>query len=113
LKVEQSFEGDVAILQLSGRVIASPEMYGLRDRIKALIRDGHVNVLVDVSDAITIDSAGLGLLFSAHYTLVREGGCMKVCAPNDRVQGVFYVVLLHKVIDLYPSRAAALSAFAP
>ncbi len=111
LRVEQSFEGDVAVLRLSGRMMASQEMYALRDQVKALIRDGHPDVLADFTDVASIDSAGLGLLITAHYSLAREGGRMKVCAPNERVRGVFYVTLLHQVLDVYPTRDEALASF--
>jgi anti-anti-sigma factor len=111
MRFTESRHGDVVVMALSGRFMAGADCDRLRERIRSLAGTGPAWVLLDLTEASFIDSAAIGLLISAHVTLARGGGALRICCPSDRVCQVLCVCHLERVIESYPSRDAGLAAF--
>ena len=94
------FEGNVAMLGLSGRLTVSAaetEILPFRTAIGTLIAQGHVVVALDLSRVTHIDARGLAELVQAYTTLRRLGGQLTLIALSPRVRQLLAVTRLDTV----------------
>lgn len=108
---KQSFNGDIAVLALNGKFIGGIDHERFLAEIKALITDGHVDVLVDLSAVQYVDSTGLGSLVAGLATLRKNGGRLKICGTSSRVEDVLMMTRLQLVLEAHPTCEEALAAF--
>jgi anti-sigma B factor antagonist len=110
VEVKQSELDGVTLLELSGRLIGGPQMYELHERIKKLVKDGCIDIVLDLGGVTMIDSFSLGIVLACHHSLEREGGSLKLCSLNETVRDVFYITLLSKVLRVHATREEAIAS---
>jgi anti-sigma B factor antagonist len=69
------------------------------------------NVILDLSHLRFIDSSGLGAMLSCLRQLNAKGAELKLCGMSKAVRGVFELVRMHRIFDIYDTREQAVSAF--
>jgi anti-anti-sigma factor len=82
----------------------------LRDRLDALVRQGHLDVLVNLQRMPYVDSAELGRLIRAHLSVRQAGGRVKLCGISDKVMSLLQLTRLDTVLDLYRTEEEALES---
>ena len=78
--------GNVAIIDLAGRVMRTSGCEVLHDAIKGEVERGRKNLLLNLSEVDYIDSSGVGELAGAFVTLAKLGGQMKLINTQPRGQ---------------------------
>ena len=73
MRIAVRFNGDVAILSLSGKFLAGSDGPYLRQKVKDLMDAGTKKLMIDFSDVPYIDSTGLGFLAGARVTAQNAG----------------------------------------
>lgn len=104
-------EGDVTILDLSGRITLGDGWGKLRDTVRQLLAEGRRRVLLNMKDVTYIDSAGLGELVGSYATMTNQGGQMKLLYAENKVRDVLQVTRLYSVFENFSDEAAALRSF--
>jgi anti-sigma B factor antagonist len=110
--------GDVAVLDLSGRVSLTETPYGpggavsLHELVRNAVNTASKKILINLRDVTYIDSSGLGELVSCSTTASNQGADMKVCNANKRVNDLLVITSLKLVLSVYPDEEAGLQAFA-
>lgn len=96
-----------AVLALQGRLdaVTAP---ALKTRIHALVRDGRVGLVCDLTAVGFLDSSGLSALVSGLEVAREHGGFLKVAGANEQVTRSFHSTRLDHVFELYPNVEAAL-----
>ncbi len=101
-----------------GVIVLSPEkgLKGegestLRDRLDELVREGRLQILIDLQRVPHVDSTELGRLIRAHLSVRRAGGRVRLCNLSDRVRTLMKMTRLDTVLDLYGTEQEALAAF--
>ncbi|MFI5496872.1 STAS domain-containing protein [Actinoplanes sp. NPDC051859] len=79
----------------------------LRPALDVAVRSGR-NVILDLADAGTVDSAGLGLLVRAHRAVKPRGAVLCLVAPSRFVITVLHTMHLDDVFPVYPDTRTAL-----
>lgn len=100
MDITHRFIGDVAILDLRGRLTVSPgeeEIVPLRRAIRELIDRGHVHVALDLSKVTHLDARGLAELVLSLTTVRHAGGELWLIAPSPRVNRLLSVTRLNTV----------------
>jgi len=83
----------------------------LRDDLRHLVEDvGAVNVVVDLEAVTFLDSSALGALVGVLRRLRERNGQLRIVQPVTAAARIFELTGLDAVLDLYPDRAAAVSA---
>ena len=101
---------DVYVVTLRGEIDAFTAP-SLRDDLRHLVEDtGAVSVVVDLEAVVFLDSSALGALVSVLRRLRERDGQLRVVEPRTAASRIFELTGLDAVLDLYPDRAAALSA---
>ena len=104
--------GDVAILDLSGRVTLGEASGMVRSTIKDLVTGGQKNILLNLKDVSYIDSAGLGELVGSYATVTHAGGHIKLLHPQAKVHDLLQVTKLYTVFVAFDDENEALRSFA-
>jgi len=103
--------GNVAIIDLAGRIALSDGAGSIRSAVKSAMDDGHQNILLNMSEVTYIDSAGLGEMSSAFITVSRLGGKLKLLNPQSKVHGMLQVTRLYTIFVTFAEENAALASF--
>jgi anti-anti-sigma factor len=82
----------------------------LKERIDALVREGRLEILIDMKDMPRIDSSELGRLIRSHISVRQAGGRVRLCNISDRVMMLMKMSKLDTVLDLYGSEEEALAS---
>jgi len=104
--------GDVAIVDLSGKITLGDGSGLVRGTIKDLIAAGSRKILVNLQDVSYIDSAGLGELVGAYATVTSQGGAIKLLNVQGKVKDLLQMTKLYTVFATFSDEAAALASFA-
>ena len=111
-KVSVRHSGNVAIVDLAGKITLGEGCGMVRGTIKDLVTAGGRNILVNLKDVTYLDSAGLGELVGSYATITNLGGQIKLLHAQGKVKDLLAVTKLYTVFVAFDDEAAALSSFA-
>ncbi|MFN0122300.1 MAG: STAS domain-containing protein [Blastocatellia bacterium] len=106
------YVGDVASLDVKGKLIKGQGGYQLQMLVDKVMSAGTSQMLLNLTDVPIIDSMGIGEIVRA-FTKVRDGGgTMKLVGLTDRVYGALKITQLLKVIESFKTEEEAVASFA-
>jgi anti-anti-sigma factor len=76
--------------------------------VRALLDEGYLRLLFDLSELAYISSAGLRVVLMTAKMLGRSGGRLALCRLNDNVRQVFEVSGFLPMLQVYKEREGAL-----
>jgi len=102
-----SYRGDWVVVEVTGDLdlAAAP---ALRQEVLALLQEGHRAIVVDLSPTDFLDSVGLGTLVSIWKRVRVHGGSFALVCPEPRLQRIFRVVDLDRILPLHATVDEAL-----
>lgn len=104
--------GDVAVIDVSGRITLGEGSSNLREGIRGLLAKGQRKILLNLADVSYIDSSGIGELVSGYTSVANQGGQLKLLNLTKRVKDLLQITKLYTVFDVYDDEAAAVRSFA-
>ena len=111
LEIQSPMSGDVAILDLHGRLTMGRDSVTLREKVRELLADGSKRILVNLKDVGYVDSSGLGELVSAFATAKREDAALKLLNLTERVHGLLQITKLLTVFETFKTEEDAVRSF--
>jgi len=108
IKIRQA--GIVSLVDVSGR-LTSFETGALRDSISRLLKQGHKDIVLNLSGLQYLDSSGIGELARVYVSVVKQSGQMKVIGLSSRIEEVLKITHLYQVFPEFPDEEAALKSF--
>lgn len=111
MKIKHRSEGDVTVLELSGKIMGGDDFDLFKNTIDGLVEKGNTDVLLNMSKVKWINSTGLGLIVSAYSSLVKNGGRMKACEVSDRIDNIFHVTQLELLFETFEDEKEAIASF--
>jgi anti-sigma B factor antagonist len=112
LSIDVREKDGIAVVDVSGRLVLGPEGQDLLQRVKQLIAERRLKILVNFAGLTFIDSCGVGELVASLSSVKKNGGVMKLAGPTALVRDVLRVVRVPTIIDVYDSESEALTSFA-
>jgi anti-sigma B factor antagonist len=104
--------GDVAIVDLSGRFTLGDAAGVIRNCIKDVVDQGHLNILLNLADVTHMDSAaGLGELIGSYQLVTKMGGDLKLLNAQKSVADVLRITRLDTVFKIYGDEEEAVGSF--
>src|SRR4029453_3666063 len=85
MDIRERLLGDVALLELGGRLTVNDQPGLLKDAVSGALGRGARHVLPDFSGARSIDRTGLGEPIAVHISVSRGGGRLKLIATPERI----------------------------
>lgn len=110
-KVTVRHTGDVAIVDLAGRLTLGEGSGALRSAIKDLLAQGRKKILLNLKEVSYIDSSGLGEMISSYASVTNAGGRIKLLNTQNRVRDLLTVTKLFSVFEDFADESSAVKSF--
>ena len=111
MNIKQRKEGEVLIVEMSGRMTIGQGDAEARDAILIALRSGETKILLDMGEVPMVDSAGLGELISVYTSAHRSNAAMKLMKISERVREVLSITRMNGLFDVFDDKAAAIASF--
>jgi anti-sigma B factor antagonist len=102
---------NVAILDLTGRLIMGEAEMSLRSAVHGLVDGGTKNLALNLAEVKYIDSSGIGSLASIWTTSKKAGANCKLYAVPKKVMLVLKISRLDTVVQVLEDEATVVSSF--
>jgi anti-sigma B factor antagonist len=102
--------GDVAVAELLVEELDASNAGAFKSDI-APVLEANTRLVFDLSRLRFVDSSGLGAFISCLRKLNAKGGDVKLCGMAKQVRAVFELVRMHRIFDIYGTKAEAVHAF--
>src|SRR6185437_12241238 len=103
--------GDVAVVDLEGRITLGESTGLLRDNFRQLLSQGSKKIVLNLAGVTYVDSAGLGELVGAYTTAKNQGGAVKLLNHQKRLNDLLQITKLHTVFESYDNEEKAVNSF--
>lgn len=110
-KAEVRHAGNVAIVDLAGRLTLGEGSGLLRSTIKDVVGSGYNRILLNLANVSYIDSAGLGEMVGSYATVTNQGGEIKLLNVQTKVSDLLQITKLFTVFAAYSDENEALRSF--
>jgi anti-sigma B factor antagonist len=100
--------GDVAVLDISGRITLGEGNVMLREIVRELADKGNKKIVLNLGEVQYVDSSGVGELVKVHTTLRNQGGQLRLVNLNKRVNDLLQMTRLSTVFDIERDEASAI-----
>jgi anti-sigma B factor antagonist len=112
VKATVRHSGNVAIVDMSGRITLGEGSGLLRGAIKDLVAAGQNKILLNLKDVSYIDSAGLGEMVGSYASVTHQGGDIKLLNVQSKVGDLLQITKLFTVFATYTNEDEAVRSFA-
>lgn len=109
MKFEDRLDGDIVVIDISGKIMGGEETTMFHGRIHEYISQNKKKFLVDLTKVDWMNSVGLGMLISS-LTTVRNAGGRLVLANITNIETILTITRLVTVFEHYENKAEALKA---
>ena len=103
---DESLNEEFWLVDVSGRLDQSQTDI-LQNLLRNLIDDGHIQLIVDLTEVSYVNSGGLRCLVTGWREANKLGGQLILCGLNSRISQVFSTVGFDKVFQIYSTREEA------
>ena len=95
--------GGVMVVDISGRLSILDRQ--IREAVQHLLKAGHRQFILKMSDVSFIDSCGLGELVSIYSSVRNSGGNVRLLAPSQRVRQLLNTTKLDTIFEILEDAA--------
>jgi anti-sigma B factor antagonist len=103
--------GNVAIVDLEGKITLGENTGILRDNLKSLLSQGTKNIILNMGGVGYVDSAGLGELVGAYTTAANHGGAVKLLNLQTKMKDLMQLTKLHTIFPTFEDEQKAIDSF--
>lgn len=103
--------GDVAVVDLDGRITLGESTGLLRDNLRQLLGQGIKKIVLNLAGVSYVDSAGLGELVGLYTTAKNQGGSVKLLNLQKKLSDLMQITKLHTVFETYDNEHKAVNSF--
>jgi anti-anti-sigma factor len=112
LQIDESKEGEVAVLRIAGRLdaVTAPD---LEQKLDGLLSGGCVKLVVNFERLDMIVSAGLRVFLAFAKKCKKTGGRIALCGMQPVVFDVFKISGFTEILAIFPTREEAVRSVSP
>lgn len=111
IKIEERQVGQVAVLDIAGRLTIDHGAQQLKDKINSLISQQRTHIILNMAGVPYIDSGGLGQMVASYGSVMKTGGALKLAHVNARNHDLLSITRLVTVFETFDSEEEALRSF--
>jgi len=111
LKYRLREDGNVTIIDLSGKLMGGCDADVFRDLVHELIEDGRKQVVVNLAEVSWINSTGVGILITGYTTLRKNRGDLKLLNVSNKIESILYVTKLNLIFECFGDERKAVASF--
>jgi len=104
--------GDVVVVDVSGKItLGDGGDTILKDKLRSLVQQGRLKLLLNLADVAYVDSAGLGAIVQSYTTVTNQGGALKLVNMTKRIHDLLAITKLLTVFDTFDNEAEGVTSF--
>lgn len=111
MTIKEEIRDNVALLFLKGNMMGGPESMEVHEKIKSLIGDNLLKVVIDLSKVKWMNSSGPGALMASMTSLKNSGGELKISGATEKIKNLFMITKLLTIFDTYETADRAVASF--
>jgi anti-sigma B factor antagonist len=111
VQIKEKLQGDVAIIELKGKLMGGKETTAVHDKVKELVANNVTKVVIDLGKVTWLNSTGLGALMGSMTSLRNAEGDLKLARVTDKVKSLFMITKLITIFETFDSVEEAIDAF--
>jgi anti-anti-sigma factor len=100
----------VQVIKIEGNLDTSTSPKA-ESQINEMINNGELKMVIDLSGAGFVSSAGLRVFLSTAKQITAKGGAVKFCSANDVVQEILDISGFSGILDVKANQEEALATF--
>jgi anti-sigma B factor antagonist len=100
--------GDVAVLDIRGRITLGEGNVTLREMVRELADKGNKKIVLNLGEVQYMDSSGVGELVKTHTTVRNQGGQLRLVNLNKHVEDLLHMTRLSAVFNIERDEASAI-----
>ena len=108
MQITTRHTGDIAVLDISGRITLGEGNIMLREIVRELADKGNKKIVLNLGEVQYIDSSGIGELVKTHTTVRNQGGQLRLVNLSKRVDDLLQMTRLSAVFDIEKDEASAI-----
>ncbi len=109
MKFEDSLQGEIVIVDISGKIMGGEETTMFHGRIHEYLNRNKKKIVLDLAKTEWMNSVGLGMLISA-LTSVKNSGGRLVLANITKIESILTITRLISVFEHFDNREDAIKA---
>jgi anti-sigma B factor antagonist len=103
--------GQVAVVDIEGKITIGEGDMVLRDRVVELLDKGSHQIVLNLEKVTYMDSAGIGELVACYKRAKEKGGNVKLLNPSGKVLDLLTLTKLEEVFETYRQEQEAVGSF--
>jgi anti-sigma B factor antagonist len=113
LEIQEREREGIVILDLKGRLIVGEPVSSLREKVREMIDDGKLSIILNLENVDYIDSTGLGGLVISYTSVKKAGGALKILKLSKRNIELLILTKLTTVFEIFMDEQDAINSFFP
>ena len=111
MKVNVRSEGEVSVVDLSGKITIGEGDVVLRETVETLLKEGRSKIVLNLSRISYMDSAGIGELVACYKRSREKGGQLKLLNPSGKVYDLLQLTKLEEIFETFRDEGEAIQSF--
>lgn len=111
MKVNVRSEGEVSVVDLSGKITIGEGDVVLRETVETLIKEGRSKIVLNLARISYMDSAGIGELVACYKRSREKGGQLKLLNPSGKVYDLLQLTKLEEIFETFRDEGEAIQSF--
>ncbi len=111
MKVNVRSEGEVSVVDLSGKITIGEGDVVLRETVETLLKEGRSKIVLNLARISYMDSAGIGELVACYKRSREKGGQLKLLNPSGKVYDLLQLTKLEEIFETFKDEGAAIQSF--
>ena len=111
MKVNVRSEGDVSVVDLSGKITIGEGDVLLRETVETLLKEGRSKIVLNLARISYMDSAGIGELVACYKRSREKGGQLKLLNPSGKVYDLLQLTKLEEIFETFRDEGEAIQSF--
>jgi len=103
----------VTVVHMKGSIHSGPDCRRIEQEVEELMSARHNLVVFDLTEVTHIDSAAIGSIVRCFSRLKSSGGYLRLAGCTGMIESSIKLTQLHKVLEIYPTAAAAAENYPP
>ena len=112
MTVSERKVGDVTIVDVVGKMVATDNPGRLKDKITSLVFQGEKQIVLNLANVNYVDSSGLGEIVACHGSATKGGAEIKIANAANKIKDLLVMTRLLTIFDTHDTEDGALKSFA-
>ncbi len=111
MNINKRKNGEIAILDLEGKLLIGNDVGYFRKIFDTLISGGESKIILNFKNLKMIDSTGLGELTRSYTTAKNNGGMIKLVHLTSKIKDILFITRLITIFETYENEEEAINSF--